>query len=119
MLKKKYRVYITAAALYAAVSLSACSIFGESRTASSGQAADPFVQAAADTIADVPEYDGVPYVEINNNEPEFTKAELTTESYEEYSELDALGRCGEAEACIGVDLMPDEERGDISEVKPT
>ena len=120
MLKKEYRVYITAAALYAAVSLSACSIFGESRTASSGQAADPFVQAAAaDTIADVPEYDGVPYVEINDNEPEFAKAELTTESYEEYSELDALGRCGEAEACIGVDLMPDEERGDISEVKPT
>ena len=46
-----------------------------------------------------------------------TEAELTTEVYEDYSELDDLGRCGEAEACIGEELMPDTERESISQVK--
>ena len=32
---------------------------------------------------------------------------------------DSLGRCGVAEACVGVDLMPTEERESISKVKPT
>ena len=72
-----------------------------------------------ESVADVPEYSGEPYVEINENQPEFTEEEITTEAFEEYSELDALGRCGEAEACIGEEIMPTEERGSISEVKPT
>ncbi|XME01855.1 DNA/RNA non-specific endonuclease [Lachnospiraceae bacterium C1.1] len=45
--------------------------------------------------------------------------ELSTESFEYYSPLDELGRCGPAEACIGVDLMPTEERGSIGMIKPT
>ena len=76
-------------------------------------------KAQYDTVADVPAYNGEPYVELNGNEPEFTEAELTTEVYEDYSELDDLGRCGEAEACIGEELMPDTERESISQVKPT
>ena len=72
-----------------------------------------------ESVADVPEYSGEPYVEINENQPEFTEEEITTEAFEAYSELDALGRCGEAEACIGEEIMPTEERGSISEVKPT
>lgn len=72
-----------------------------------------------ESVADVPEYSGEPYVEINKNQPEFTEEEITTEAFEAYSELDALGRCGEAEACIGEEIMPTEERGSISEVKPT
>lgn len=71
------------------------------------------------SVVDVPEYEGEPYVEINENTPEFTKEELTTEAYEDYSELDSLGRCGEAEACIGEELMPTEERESISKIKPT
>ena len=71
------------------------------------------------SVLDVPEYEGEPYVEINGNAPEFTEEELTTEVYEEYSELDSLGRCGEAEACVGEELMPTGERESISEVKPT
>lgn len=73
-------------------------------------------QAAEITAED---YNGEPYVEINDNEPEFTEEELQTQSYEEYSDLDALGRCGTAQACIGTDLMPTEKRGSIGQVKPT
>ena len=76
------------------------------------------VQSAA-TLAEVPEYSGDPYVEINDNQPEFEDYELTTEAFEEYSELDELGRCGPAEACVGEETMPTEERGNISFIKPT
>lgn len=44
---------------------------------------------------------------------------MTVNSYEVYSPLDALGRCGAASACVGVDLMPTEERGSIGQVKPS
>lgn len=70
-------------------------------------------------VAEVPDYEGEPYVVLNDNEPDFTEAEITTEAYEDYSDLDALGRCGEAEACIGEELMPTGERESISSVKPT
>ena len=120
MFKKKYRVRITAAALYLTLVLTACGAYDGGQAGSSGDIANPSVQTVSvDTVAEVPEYDGVPYVEINDNQPEFAEEELTTESYEEYSDLDALGRCGEAEACIGKDLMPNEDREDISTVKPT
>ena len=76
------------------------------------------VPAYAD-VAEVPDYEGEPYVVLNDNEPDFAEAELTTEAYEDYSSLDALGRCGEAEACIGEELMPTGERESISSVKPT
>lgn len=71
------------------------------------------------TVDDVPAYSGEPYVEVNDNQPEFTEEELTTVSYEDYSELDELGRCQSAEACIGQDPMPTETRESISSVKPT
>ena len=72
-----------------------------------------------ETVQEVPEYTGEPYVEINENQPEFEEEQLTTVSYETYSELDGLGRCGTAQACIGEDLMPTEDREDISSVVPT
>lgn len=77
------------------------------------------VTAAEAVQAEVPEYEGKPYVEVENNQPAFTAEELTEDSYESYGELDELGRCTEVEACIGIDLMPTEERGSIGEVKPT
>ena len=64
-------------------------------------------------------YDGTPYAVVNDNDPVFTEEDKTTNSYEFYSPLDALGRCGYAYADIGQDLMPTEERGSISSVKPT
>lgn len=71
------------------------------------------------SLEDVPVYEGMPYVEIDKNQPSFTAEELTEVSFEEYSPLDYLGRCGEAYANIGQDLMPTEKRGDISAVKPS
>lgn len=70
-------------------------------------------------LSQVPEYSGQPYVAINNNEPEFDEADFTVSSFETYSSLDSLGRCGSAYANIGRDLMPTEKRGSIGSVKPT
>ena len=67
----------------------------------------------------VPEYIDEPYAQINQNAPSFTEDELKTNSYEHYSELDELGRCGMAEACVGIDLIPTEERGEIGDIKPS
>lgn len=64
-------------------------------------------------------YDGDAYVFLNDNVPLFTEADYTTTAYEEYSELDWLGRCGAAMACIGTELMPTEERGSIGQIKPS
>lgn len=68
---------------------------------------------------DIPTYSGYPYVEINHNQPFFEEADLTTEPFENYSELDSLGRCGVAYANICQKLMPTEERGEIGSVKPS
>lgn len=67
----------------------------------------------------IPVFSGEPYVAINGNIPFFREEEYTTESYEYFSDLDALGRCGMVMACIGQDLMPTEERGEIGHIKPT
>ncbi len=71
------------------------------------------------SLEDVPEYSGAPYVEINENEPIFSGEDSGEHSFETYSELDSLGRCGVAYASVGTDLMPTGERGSISHVKPT
>ncbi len=65
------------------------------------------------------EYNQEASVILNNNIPRFSQDEITTKSFERYSELDALGRCGVAVACIGKDIMPTEERGTIGSVKPS
>ena len=75
--------------------------------------------AAAVALEDVPAFSGAPYVELDGNQPAFSEAERTAESFETYSALDELGRCGPAFACIGQDLMPTQERESISQVRPT
>ena len=67
----------------------------------------------------LPEYTSTPYTEVNGNVPFFTSEEITTECFESYGDLDSLGRCTTAFACIGTDLFPTEERGKIGDVKPT
>ena len=71
------------------------------------------------SIDTLPSFSGKPYVILNNNTPEFSADEITTQSFEFYSELDAFNRCGYVMACIGRDLMPTEERGSIGQIKPT
>lgn len=82
-------------------------------------AGDINVPSTVVDINSIPEYSDKAYIAINGNEPAFTKDELTTESYEFYSELDSLGRCGYTMACVGRDIMPTEDRGSIGQVKPT
>ncbi len=74
---------------------------------------------SAVTLDTIPAYSGDPYVEINNNTPFFTSDEITTEAFENYSNLDSLGRCGVAFANICQEIMPTESRGSIGSVKPT
>ena len=73
----------------------------------------------SESVQNVPAFTGEPYVVIANNEPEFFAEDLTEESFEYYSPLDGLGRCGYAMACVGQDLMPTENRESISKVKPS
>lgn len=71
-------------------------------------------------MSSIPEFNGKDaYVVLNNNEPNFTKEDMTTKSFEKYSKLDNLGRCGVAFANVGKDIMPTEERGSIGQVKPS
>lgn len=71
------------------------------------------------SLADLEPYTDQAYVAVNDNQPYFSEYDLTGQSFEYYSELDELGRCGTACARIGVDLMPTEKRESISQVKPT
>lgn len=77
------------------------------------------VSAPEISLKNIPEYSGQPYVVIASGEPDFESSLLVAESYEKYSELDHLNRCGPAIACIGKDIMPNEERGSIGQVKPS
>lgn len=70
-------------------------------------------------LSGIPGYSSSPYVTINNGNPFFDESNFTTESFENYSDLDNLNRCQFAVANIGKDLMPTEPRGEIGSVKPT
>ena len=71
------------------------------------------------SLEDVPEFEGSPFVEVDGNIPSFKEEDLLEEPFEIYSELDELGRCGQAYAKIGKELMPTEERTSIGQVKPS
>ena len=87
---------------------------------SAGITAEPdLTESGVSGLQDIPPFSGSPYVVMNNNQPDFDAADLTTVSFETYSELDSLGRCGTAIACIGTDLMPTGERESISQIRPS
>lgn len=89
----------------------------ESSAAASENIADQ--QASSMEIADIPIYSGEAYCEINGNVPYFSEDEMVTEAFENYSDLDFLGRCGVAYANICKEIMPTEERGEIGMIKPS
>lgn len=68
---------------------------------------------------DIPDYTGNMSIVINNNEPIFDEKLKNTNSFESYSRLDSLNRCGVAIANIGIDLMPTEKRESIGMIKPS
>ena len=71
------------------------------------------------SVNSVPPFSDSPYVEINGNIPSFTANDITTKAFENYSDLDSLGRCGVAFANICKEIMPTESRGAIGMVKPS
>ena len=70
-------------------------------------------------ISTIPEWKDKPYCEVNGNVPDFAADEIWTSTQESLDPLDSLGRCGTANSCIGVDGMPDQPRGNISEIHPS
>lgn len=71
------------------------------------------------SVAEIPAYSGEAFVILENNVPAFQEKDYVTESYEFYDDLDAMNRCTYTMACIGPDLMPTEDRGNIGMVRPT
>ena len=66
------------------------------------------------SLEDIPAWSGEPYVAVDGNQPDFPEEDMTSVSFETYSELDTLGRCGVAYANVGQDLMPTEDRESIT-----
>ena len=79
----------------------------------------PVLQKPSVSLADIPAYTASAYTVINNNKPYYKQSDYTTRSFEQYNDLDSLGRCTLVYASIGRDLMPTEERGSIGSVKPS
>lgn len=71
------------------------------------------------SLEDIPDYTGETYVTLQNNEPDFSQEDMTEEPFEDYSQLDSLGRCGVAFANVCEETMPQETRAPIGRVKPT
>lgn len=109
---------------------------GCSTSQQGGNSSSSIVQKAKETVAtaadkvkgssgtsvsldSIPDFSGKPYVVINDNVPSFPDGDKTKKSFERYSDLDSLGRCGPAYANIGKDLMPTKKRGPIGQVKPS
>ena len=114
-------------AIVAAVIILAAGAFGLIDNSSSDGFISSIISGAGDSsqtseivdISHIPAYSGDPYVEVNGNVPYFASSDLTTEYFEHYSDLDSLGRCGEAYVNICQDTMPTEPRGSISSIKPS
>ena len=61
-----------------------------------------------------------PYTEAEGNIPHFPETDMQAEPFVRYSELDGLGRCGEAYALLSKDMMPaDKTREPMTEFKPS
>lgn len=71
------------------------------------------------SLSDIEDYSGSDFVNVNNNVPFFTDEDKKRGSFEEYGDLDSLGRCTEAFAIVSKDTMPMEKRGSIGMIKPT
>lgn len=113
------RRYSICILLYISLLLTGCEQTEANQDTGASVEAEMAQVESVEEISEVPDYSGDPFVTINDNVPEFEESDLTTESFEEYSELDELGRCGTAYANIGEETMPTEKRGAIGMVKPS
>ena len=112
-MKKHRRIQALLSLILAFACLSGCGAQVEQPSAAHEQ-----LQSEAALREDIPEYEGEPDVELNGNVPQLPQWEEAS-SFEQYEELDDLGRCQRAFACVGSDLMPTQERGSIGMIKPS
>lgn len=122
MKNRKFTSLLTAIIALIAVLLAGCSRqINDTASLPESQNSHLANQSRDFSPADVPEYSGEPYAVVNDGFPYFTEADLTDTSYIALGDLDALGRCTPATACLGPDTMPgsDEERGEIGHIKPS
>ena len=112
-MKAKISLIFITIILILSVSLTSCDIiFG-----AQGGKYDHIPENVLDSI---PAFDGeTPYVIINDNIPFFTEDDIVAQSFEKYGDRDGLGRCTVCIACVGVDIMPTEERDSITHIDPT
>lgn len=118
---KKFLTGALALLIGAAILLSGCSldIIESSNVITNTEHTAVETFEASDCGDEIPYYSGSPYSVLNNNEPYFEESDFSEISFESYDPLDSLGRCTLAFANISTDTMPTEERGSISQVKPT
>lgn len=122
MMKVTKKLYALLLAGVMALSLAGCQADSSSSNATkSEQSSKGSSNSSTKSVSsdDIPDYSGKMTVVVDNNDPDFTSKDLTTKSYESYSNLDSEERCQVAEACVGKDIMPRQKRGDIGMVKPT
>ena len=103
--------------------------FTEDRTEPDTDAAEVSTTSSKETgtepgghfvLSQVSSYAGKPYVTVNDDKPFFSdKEKSSTVTFETYSEMDSLGRCGTAFANLDRELMPEEERGQIGQIRPS
>ena len=117
-MQKKVQTQVISIIIAVAILLTLLVILGPDRLMDLlGVTTAPSYQIPFD-LNEIPAFEGQKWVEVNYNRPFFLEEEKVTNSYEYYSPLDDLGRCGYAMACIGKDLMPDEDRKGLN-TKPS
>lgn len=108
---EKYKITLTIVAVVLILAIGITAICYIGRSAKTGNA----------DLKDynIPAYDSQAYEILNNNVPFFKPEDYGVMVFEEYSELDAYGRCGVAFANICHELMPTEDRSEIGQIKPS
>ena len=77
------------------------------------------IKTVSYNIDEIPDYNGEAYITINDNNPYFTEEETKRNDFEEYGDLDNLGRCTIAYAMISKEMMPTKERESIGSIRPS
>ena len=112
-MKNRFKTMAAVILLAAVLSLSGC---GDRQIQA---AADQSPQASYEQLSDIPEFYGEPYVTLSGNAPDFSPEDMAADSFENYSQLDSLGRCGQAYAMISTKTMPTAKRESIGQIKPS
>lgn len=71
------------------------------------------------TVADIPDFQDEPVIQINGGVPDFYLSQLKPTAFLEFSALDELGRTGTGFACLGQETLPTEARGTIGAIQPS